>query len=45
MFQHPNPQKVIDDLGDKFVLAFVKAVDLARTEILGDDADSVDDGS
>jgi hypothetical protein len=33
MFQYPDPQQVIDDLGDKFLLAFVKAVDLARVDL------------
>lgn len=33
MFQYPDQQKVIDDLGDKFLLAFVKAVEIARDDL------------
>jgi hypothetical protein len=33
MSQYPDPQQVIDDLGDKFLAAFVKAVDTARDDL------------
>lgn len=33
MFQYPDQQRVIDDLGDKFLLAFVKAVETARNDL------------
>lgn len=33
MSQYPDQQQVIDDLGDKFVLAFVKSIDIARDDL------------
>lgn len=35
MSPYPDPQQVVGDLGDKFLLAFVNAIDTARTD-LGD---------
>jgi len=33
MSQYPNQQRVIDDLGDKFLVAFVKSIDIARGDL------------
>lgn len=33
MSPYPDPQAVVGDLGDKFLLAFVTAVDAARTDL------------
>lgn len=33
MSQYPDPQQVVDDLGDKFLAAFVVAVDTAREDL------------
>ncbi|MCW1824054.1 hypothetical protein OLG66_24350 [Mycobacterium senegalense] len=33
MSQYPDPQVVVDDLGDKFLRAFVVAVDTARADL------------
>lgn len=33
MYSYPNEQEVIDDLGDKFIHAFVESVDSARDDL------------
>lgn len=33
MLQYPDPQNVVDDLGDKFLRAFVAAIDTARADL------------